>query len=216
MIVSIITAIVLYIISTIYLDQYYQLEPAAGIARYSLKRKRNQFFAVSYLGIGLAIGWLFPQYGYHWLATIKAMYLIAMILVIANIDQKEQIIPNKILLMLMWSALAFRVAEIVIAPDNWINIAGSAVIGGALGGGIFLVSHLIARAGIGAGDVKLFAVLGLYVGNYGVAGIMMISLLLTAVVEGIRVMRKKINIKEAVPFAPYVAVGVILSMLLGF
>jgi len=216
MIISIITAIVLYIISTIYLDRYYQLETASGIARYSLSRKRNQFFTGAYLCIGLAIGWLFPRYGYPSVAIIKTMYLIAVILVIADIDRKEHIIPNKSLIILLWPAFLFRVAEIIITPSNWINIVGSAVIGGALGGGIFLMAHLISRAGIGAGDVKLFAVLGLYVGNYAVVGIMLISLLVTAVVGGSRVIRKKINLKEAVPFAPYVAVGVILSMLLGF
>lgn len=216
MVVSIITAIVLYIISTIYLDRYYQLETASGAARFSLSRKRNQFFAGACPCIGVAIGWLFPRYGYHWIAIIKAMYLIAVILVIANIDRKEHIIPNKILIILLWSAFLFRVAEIIITPSGWINIAGSAVIGGMLGGGIFLAAHLISRAGIGAGDVKLFAVLGLYVGNYAVVGIMLISLFLTAAAGGIRVIRKKINLKEAVPFAPYVAWGVILSTVLGF
>lgn len=216
MIISIITAIALYIISTLYLDRYYRLETVSGIARYSLRRKRNQFFAGAYLCIGLAISWLFPRYGYHSLVIIKAMYLIGAILVIADIDQKEHIIPNKILIILLWSAFAFRAVELIITPTDWINIVGSAAIGGALGGGIFLAAHLISRAGIGAGDVKLFAVLGLYAGNYAVVGIMMLSLLLTAVVGGIRVLRKKINLKEAVPFAPYVAVGVILSMLLGF
>lgn len=214
--IIIITVIILYGGSTYYLDKRYKVSAANQVEHFSLKRTRNQIFAGIYLVTALAIGWLFPRYGYGIIDAIKAMYLIAFSVVLAYIDKKERIIPNRMLIALLWSAFIFLLVKIALNPSGWITLVGSSVIGCLVGGGIFLLSHMISRSGIGAGDVKLFAVLGLYVGNYAVIGIMLMSLLLTAIVGAFNVVRKKIELKQAVPFAPYVAVGVILAMLLGF
>jgi len=210
------TALILYIISVCYLDDRYEVEVNSQLQHLSLRMKGNQIMAAGYLLSALAAGYLFPHYGYGALATVKALYLIAFSMVIAYVDQKEQIIPNKLLIVLLWSALLFRIIEIAMQPAALIQIAGSAAMGGVLGGGIFLAAHLLYRSGIGAGDVKLFGVIGLYVGNYTVFGIMLISLLLVAVAGVGAMICKKGGLKQEVPFGPYVAAGVILAMLLGF
>lgn len=213
---GIITVIILYTASVYYLNNRYEVEIKKQIQHLSLKMKRNRILAGGYLFSALAVTYLFPRYGFGIVAIIKALYLIAFSMVIAYIDQKEQIIPNKLLIILLWSALLFRVIEIIIRPSDLIAIAGSAAMGGLLGGGIFLAAHLLYRAGIGAGDVKLFAVMGLYVGNYTIFGIMMISLLLVAVTGVIQIIRKQGGLKQAVPFGPFIAIGTILAILLGF
>ena len=213
---GIITAVILYIASVYYLDERYEVEVKSQIQHLSLKLKGNQIMAGGYLLSALAIGYLFPKYGYGVLAMVKALYLIAFSMVIAYVDQKEQRIPEKILIVLLWSALLFRVIEIAIQPSVLIQTTGSAAMGSVLGGGIFLVAHLLYGSGIGVDAVKLFGVIGLYVGSYTVFGIMLISLLLAAIVGIGAIILRKSRARQKVPFGCCVAVGVILVMLLGF
>jgi len=216
MAVSIITAIILYVITVYYLDIRYKVEVKEKLEHYSLKRKRNLIFAGIYLVLSIIIGFLYTQYNYIALTTVKAVYIIAFSIVFAYIDYKETIIPNKLLAVLLWSAIIIHLIEIAIVPDRWINIVGSSVIGMLVGGGVFLIGHMISKAGIGAGDIKLFAVMGFFLGNYIIVAVMLVSLLAAAIVGGIGVLSKKMKLKQAVPFAPYVAIGVIVAMILGF
>jgi Type II secretory pathway, prepilin signal peptidase PulO and related peptidases len=216
MAVSIITAIILYFITVYYLDIRYKVEVKEKLEHYSLKRKRNLIFAGMYLVLSIIIGFLYTQYNYIALTIVKAVYIIAFSIVFAYIDYKETIIPNKLLAVLLWSAIIIHLIEIAIVPDRWINIVGSSVIGMLVGGGVFLIGHMISKEGIGAGDIKLFAVMGFFLGNYIIVAVMLVSLLVAAIVGGIGVLSKKMKLKQAVPFAPYVAIGVIVTMILGF
>lgn len=213
---SIIMATLCYLVSVYVLDQYERITTNRWLDHYALNRKRNRYFALTYLGISILLGGLFPYYRYQTMDTVKALILIGFSLILAYIDKKEGIIPNHLLIVLLWFAFFFRIIEVLMEPSGWIRIVGSAVMGGLVGGGVFLLSYVISRAGVGMGDVKLFAVIGLYVGNYVIVGIMLIALVLTAVAGIINVVRKKRELKEPVPFAPYAAIGVILAMLLGF
>lgn len=91
----------------------------------------------------------------------------------------------------------------------------SILLGAAAGFCILLSAAMITRGGIGGGDIKLAAVLGLATGLKG----MLITLLvasLGAVIYGI--VLKKILKKEnlAIAFVPFMLVGYITSLLAGF
>ena len=90
------------------------------------------------------------------------------------------------------------------------------LISGAAAGGFLLVFVLAYPRGMGMGDVKLAAVLGLYLGRQ-VAVAILVGVALGVIVGGIVMARKGVNDgrKTAVPFGPFLAVGGIVALLVG-
>ena len=65
------------------------------------------------------------------------------------------------------------------------------------------------------GDIKLFAVIGFFVGNKTILWLMMMSFLIAMVSGLIKVAKKELSIKDAVSFGPYITAGSLLIMLMG-
>lgn len=91
----------------------------------------------------------------------------------------------------------------------------SAGAGMIFSGGMFLICYVIARGGIGAGDVKLLAVLGYWMGVGAVFTVIFLTVLLAAVYSGAGLLLRKVRLKQEMPFAPFVLAGTILTMMLG-
>ena len=91
----------------------------------------------------------------------------------------------------------------------------SAGAGLVLSGGMFLICYVIARGGIGAGDVKLLAVIGYWVGGGAVFTVVFLTVLSAAVYSSVGLLLKKISLKQEMPFAPFVLAGTVLTMMLG-
>ena len=173
---------------------------------------KNYVTAVLLCGLG---GGLFYLYGYSVTTVLCYMVLTSSLLVIGHIDKKEMIIPNAILLML----LGFRTIAIVI--DMLSNremaffIVLASVMGMFYGVVVFLLARLFGKEGIGMGDIKLFAVIGFYVGNREILWLMMASLLVAMISGLFKVAKKKLSLKDPISFGPYIATGSILIMFLG-
>jgi leader peptidase (prepilin peptidase)/N-methyltransferase len=140
-----------------------------------------------------------------WLDLIFVAGLVA----ITQIDLEHQIIPNRIVAPL---ALAAVVLTAVFQP----HLLGERLIAGAAAGGFLLVAVLAYPAGMGMGDVKLAAVMGLVLGR-AVAPAMFIALIAGTVV-GVAVMARKgvrDGRKTRVPFGPFLALGSIVALFAG-
>lgn len=89
---------------------------------------------------------------------------------------------------------------------------------GAVGFLLFLALALVNPAGLGFGDVKLAAVLGLAVGHLG-WGVALTALLLSFVsvaVTGLTLLAlRRVTRSSALPFGPFMLVGALLSIFLG-
>ena len=72
------------------------------------------------------------------------------------------------------------------------------------------------KGGLGMGDVKLAAVLGWYLGGALIWFDLVISLSLAAIYSIVQLIRKKLNMKDSIPLAPFFSVGTVLILLLGF
>ena len=134
---------------------------------------------------------------------------------IAWIEQKEQRIPNKILIIHLNLRVCILAAEWLMYPEFGLSMAFSAGLGMLFGGGLFFVAYLVSRGGIGFGDVKLFAVIGIYMGSGSIFSEVFLTVVVSAVYSIVMLIRKKIKLKEEIPFAPFVLIGAILSMALG-
>jgi leader peptidase (prepilin peptidase)/N-methyltransferase len=141
--------------------------------------------------------------------VVLGLVLVAVLVPVALIDLEEQIIPNKITLP---AAVAAVVIGLLMAPSE----VPEQLIAGAAAGGFLLVFVLAYPRGMGMGDVKLAAVLGLYLGR-SVAPAMLIALASGTVVGIVVMMRVGVaeGRKTAVPFGPFLALGGVVGLLAG-
>ena len=78
-----------------------------------------------------------------------------------------------------------------------------------------LLIAAIITGGMGEGDIKLFAACGLVLGWKSVLLSLLISSIIAAIVGIILIKTKKANRKTEIPFGPYIAAAVLISMLIG-
>jgi leader peptidase (prepilin peptidase)/N-methyltransferase len=137
------------------------------------------------------------------------LLLVAVLVPVALIDFDRRLIPNKITLPAAILAIAVGLA---LAPAQM----PEQLIAGAAAGGFLLFFALAYPRGMGMGDVKLAAVLGLYLGR-SVAVAVLVAVL-AATVVGIGIMTRagvKEGRKTAVPFGPFLALGGVVGLLAG-
>lgn len=131
-----------------------------------------------------------------------------MLVAITLTDLERRIIPNKIL-------IAGAVICILIAiPADTGSLPERAIAALAAGGLLFAVV-LISPRGMGLGDVKLAATMGLFLGR-AVAPAILAALLFGSVV-GLAMMARHGTAarKMAIPFGPFLALGGVVGMLAG-
>lgn len=146
---------------------------------------------------------------------IESFILLCGLSRIAWIDWKMKIIPGKILFFLCLFRSIFLLGSMLFAPDKGAGAVSSSVSGFLLGGGMFMAVYLIFGGGIGAGDVKLFAVLGYYLGYRFLISVSVLTFLLAASCSVILIILKKITVRYHLPLAPFALAAVILTMLRG-
>ena len=88
-------------------------------------------------------------------------------------------------------------------------MAGAIIIGG-----FFLIILLIFKNSIGMGDVKLFALMGLYQGLLGVFNSVFFSLIVSFFISIILLMLKRKNRKDVIPFGPSIYIGTVVGIFL--
>ncbi|MFI5010305.1 MAG: prepilin peptidase [Solirubrobacterales bacterium] len=135
--------------------------------------------------------------------------LVLLLVPAAVIDLEYRIIPNKLTATGVVLALVLGTA---------LDPAGEPVrlIAGAAAGGFFLLAALAYPGGMGMGDVKLAAMMGLFLGA-AVAPAILIALVAGVSVGAAIVAHKgqKAGRKTAVPFGPFLALGGFVAVLAG-
>jgi leader peptidase (prepilin peptidase)/N-methyltransferase len=139
-----------------------------------------------------------------WPGLALAVVLVAA----AATDLKERIIPNRLMAAGALLALVlWTIADPARLPENLLS--------GAAAGGLLLAAAIAYPAGMGMGDVKLAAVMGLFLGRL-VGPALFIGFAAGALV-GIALVAAHGSSarKQGVPFAPFLALGGVLALLFG-
>jgi leader peptidase (prepilin peptidase) / N-methyltransferase len=140
---------------------------------------------------------------------VLGLVLVTVLVPVALIDFEHRIIPNKI-------TLPAAVASVAIGAALDLRGVPEQLIAGAAAGGFLLAFALAYPRGMGMGDVKLAAVLGLFLGR-SVAVAILVGVL-TATLVGAGVMARvgvEKGRKTAVPFGPFLALGGVIGLLAG-
>jgi leader peptidase (prepilin peptidase)/N-methyltransferase len=123
-------------------------------------------------------------------------------------DLERRVIPNKILLVAAVLGLTIAaVGDPGSLPERAIAATGA--------GGLFLLAALAYPRGMGLGDVKLAATMGLFLGR-DVAPAIFVALLAGTAVGMAMIARDGAGArKQAIPFGPFLAFGGAVGLLLG-
>jgi leader peptidase (prepilin peptidase)/N-methyltransferase len=141
--------------------------------------------------------------------ALLGLVLVLLLVPVTLIDLDHRIIPNR--LMLIGAVLAPAIV-LLTEPDA----IAEHLIAAAAGGGFFLLAALAYPRGMGMGDVKLAAVLGLFLGRT-VAPAVFLALMSGTLVGAAIIARKgaREGRKTAVPFGPFLALGAVVALLAG-
>jgi len=109
---------------------------------------------------------------------------------------------------------------LALLPQPWLTQwiepgIASAALGGGIGFGIFLLIALVSRGGMGWGDVKLAALIGLATGFPLVFFAIIMGAILGGIVAVALVIAKKRTRRETIPFGPFLALAAMVTLLWG-
>jgi leader peptidase (prepilin peptidase)/N-methyltransferase len=136
------------------------------------------------------------------------LVFVTMLLAVTVTDFERRIIPNKILIV---AALAGAVIAALADPGSLPERAAAA----AAAGGLLFAAALAYPRGMGLGDVKLAATMGLFLGR-NVAPAILVALLAGSIVGLAMIARDGVEArKKAIPFGPFLALGGVVGLLAG-
>lgn len=146
--------------------------------------------------------------------TVTYIYMIQLLLlwdivfIIASIDHLVKKIPNLLLIVLIAIRFAGIAIEALINGRGGVEMLVFSLTGAVVGGAVILTGMLISRGGVGMGDLKLYAVTGLFIGLSGILQVLMYSLFLAAVYSVILLVSGKAKLRSTLPMAPFVLGGI--------
>jgi Flp pilus assembly protein protease CpaA len=88
-------------------------------------------------------------------ATVADGALVLVLVQVLVFDARHRLILNKVIYPAIVAALVLAPISPLLGGDNAGGRIASALIGGAIGGGVFYALVLVSRGGIGLGDAKL-------------------------------------------------------------
>lgn len=166
---------------------------------------------VELLAGALALGCA-AQFGFT-LAAAGAMVFCWIMLALAMIDLDTQLLPDTLTLPLLWAGLLINL-------DGRFTTLADGVIGAAAGYGVlWLVSHtyqlIKKRPGMGAGDFKLLAAIGAWLGWQMLPFVILASSAIGALVGIGLIVFAKHGREVPIPFGPYLAGAGVVALFWG-
>lgn len=146
---------------------------------------------------------------------VRYYFLAVGLLCLAIIDLRKRIIPNRILLIMLGMRGIFLIAEAILYPEYIWNFVISIMSGSLLAMIILFIAYFIGKKGMGMGDIKMFGVIGCYMGPTAVIGTMFFSFFLAAIYSIFLLIMKRIGTKDEIPFAPFAYIGMLIAGLVG-
>ncbi|WP_449240723.1 prepilin peptidase [Desulfoscipio gibsoniae] len=142
-------------------------------------------------------------WGWQW-QTVSMWVFFAVLITVSLIDYRYKIIPDEII-----------IAGCVLGLPL-VFLSGSGKLAGGLisffaAGLLFLSIALLSKGGMGGGDIKLSALIGLYLGWPNIIVALFISFLFGGIAGIALIALGRKGRKDAVPFGPYLAIGGVVA-----
>lgn len=191
-----------------------------GRCRACGERISFRYFVVELLTASLAAA-LFYKFGLG-LAFFFSFIFVAALIVISFIDLDSMIIPDVISLPGIVLGVFFSIAGRYLLEDPFEVIPSpvSSLIGLLVGGGFLLAVGWIYEIftkveGMGGGDIKLFAMIGAFLGWQSLLATLLFASLGGSVIGLTVMVVKRVGRKHAIPFGPFLCLGALLYLFFG-
>ena len=135
---------------------------------------------------------------------IVALVLISLLMIIFVSDLHYMIIPDRVLLFFLPIAIVLRIIEPL---DPW----WSAFAGGAAGFLLLYAVAIASKGGMGGGDIKLFGVLGVFLGLQAVLLTVFLAALYGTIIGLIGMVVGKVQRGKPMPFGPFIVLGALTA-----
>lgn len=201
---------------------YAGLMALARDCAFSDENRKRRLFSVlpEYLAAGLAEAAFLVLWGRRnglsWMEFACLAAILPAMAAFCITDLWERIVPNRLLLLMLFCYLMILgvqgIREIEIVEQALPGI----VLGTVFCGITFGLGYLLSHGNMGAGDVKLALLLGLYLTGDYVVDTILYGCVAAAVYSLIQIGRKRLTRKDAIPFVPFLYLGMILSYLRHF
>jgi len=168
-------------------------------------------YPVVELATGVVFVVMYGQIGLGPLLAARLVFACAMI-VLCVIDLRHRMLPNPITVGGILAGFAFSLG----LPPGWL----ASLVGVLAGGGSLLLIaeayRLVRREeGLGMGDVKMLAMIGAFLGWKLMLLTLVLSSLLGAAVGLVMIAARKGDMKYALPFGTFLAVGALVASIAG-
>lgn len=148
------------------------------------------------------------------LTQVKLVLLLAIIAPCAAVDLKTHKIPNKFLIVGLVARVIIYIIEFILSVNEAVATLKNDVFAALIIGGFFLLLLLVFKNSIGMGDIKLFALMGLYQGLLGVINSIFFSLMASFFVSIYFLITKKKTKGDVVSFGPSIFAGTVIGICL--
>lgn len=131
--------------------------------------------------------------------------MLATLVPVVVVDLRCRLVPDVLVLPVITALLVMRA---IAGPGPW----WSAPVAAVAVGGMLMLPALVCPAGMGMGDAKLAVLLGAGLGIAG--GIAVLVALLAGAAWGavLAAVRGRATLRQAIPFAPFIAVGAVVAL----
>ncbi|MFQ6015156.1 MAG: prepilin peptidase [Anaerolineae bacterium] len=159
------------------------------------------------LGTTLLFAFLRQQYAFSLQLILVTLYVCILILVFV-IDLEHRLVLNVVVL----PAMALAIPGSFFLPHLGLV---SSLLGGLVAFGLFFLAALIYPGGMGFGDVKLAAFIGLITGFPVVLAALLIAVLMGGAIAAILLLARIRGRKSAIPYGPFLVLGGMVALFYG-
>ena len=181
------------------------------------KAKPTNVILLHGIGVGTGIGWIVIRFIKEvimptsvWILTICILWGLSVLTVI---DCKRHKIPNNFLKILLFIWLIVMIVDIILNGRKGFGVLFLSLAGALLGGFLFLLCYIISKRRLGAGDVKLVFILGLFLTGQKIIEVIFYSMLVCFLFCFIQVYGRKIGRKKEFPMTPFFYLGTWITLL---
>jgi len=185
-----------------------------GSLRMDINKKRERkiiLFSTGFLVIFFV--WLIAFTGeLSTFSLLRFALLIILSYIAMVIDISTKRIPNVLVLIMVSGWLLLIIPMISYDTSNGLRLFADSIYGFLTGGGLFLLVYIISRKGLGGGDVKFMAAVGLYLGFAEILPAILYGTVFAAITGLILIVFKKMERKGTIPLVPFLFTGIMITI----
>jgi leader peptidase (prepilin peptidase)/N-methyltransferase len=155
----------------------------------------------------VVFGFVYSRHGFTGHMLVLSLYM-AILILVTVIDLEHRLVLNRVIL----PSILLALIAAPFTPDlNW----RSALVGGLLAFGLFYLAALLYPGGMGAGDVKLAAFIGLITGFPNVFVALLVTVLAGGIISLLLVLTKIRSRRDYIPYGPFLVLGGVFALFWG-